>query len=89
MSYWRIVYSSPMTTAEKLLDKAIRSPQNLTYKEFETLLVQHGYLKERQTGSHAMWNRAGFPRLCIQDDKGKAKKYQVKQFLEAIDATTI
>ncbi len=76
-----------MTTADKLLDKAMRSPQNLTYKELETLLAQHGYLKERQTGSHAMWKRAGFPRLCIQDDKGKAKKYQVRQFLEAIDAT--
>ena len=76
-----------MTIADKLLDKARRSPQNLSYKEFETLLTQHGYSKERQTGSHAMWKRSGLPRLCIQDDKGKAKKYQVKQFLEAIDAT--
>jgi len=75
-----------MTTSDKLLEKARRSPQNLSYKDFETLLAQHGYFKERQTGSHAMWKRPGLPRLCIQDDKGKAKKYQVKQFLEAIDA---
>lgn len=87
MSVWRIIYDCNMTTADKLLDKAMRSPQNLTYQELETLLAQHGYLKERQTGSHAMWKRAGFTRLCIQDDKGKAKKYQVRQFLEAIDAT--
>ena len=83
----RIIYTYSMTAAEKLLDKARRSPQNLTYKEFETLLAQHGYFKERQTGSHAMWKGAGLPRLCIQDDKGKAKKYQVRQFLGAIDGT--
>lgn len=75
-----------MTTSEKLLEKAIKSPQNLKYKEFETLLAQHGYAKERQTGSHAMWRAAGKPRMCIQNDGGKAKIYQVKEFLEAINA---
>jgi hypothetical protein len=75
-----------MTTAVKLLEKAIKSPQNLKYKEFETLLGHNGYVKERQTGSHAMWRAIGKPRMCIQNDRGKAKIYQVKEFLEAIDA---
>lgn len=73
-----------MTTAEKLLEKAMRSPQNLTFKEFETLLAQHGYIKERQTSSHTMWHASGLPRICIQNNAGKAKVYQVREFLETI-----
>jgi predicted RNA binding protein YcfA (HicA-like mRNA interferase family) len=69
-----------MTTSEKLLEKAIKSPQNLKYKEFETLLGQHGYIKERQTGSHAMWRAARKPRMCIQNDSGKAKSIRLKNF---------
>lgn len=38
-------------------------------------------------GSHRIWkmNWAGNPRVNMQDDGGKAKPYQVRQLLEAID----
>ena len=38
-------------------------------------------------GSHRIWkmNWAGDPRVNMQDDGGKAKPYQVRQLLEAID----
>jgi len=32
-----------------------------------------------------MWYRAGDPRVNIQNDRGKAKTYQVRQVLAAID----
>ena len=44
--------------------------------------------KPRQTGtSHAIFKTpwAGDPRINIRDDKGKAKAYQVRQVLLAID----
>ena len=44
--------------------------------------------KPRQSGtSHAIFKTpwVGDPRINIQDDKGKAKGYQVRQVLTAID----
>lgn len=44
--------------------------------------------KPRQTGSsHAVFKTPwpGDPRVNIQDDKGKAKVYQVRQVLRAIE----
>jgi hypothetical protein len=44
--------------------------------------------KPRQLGtSHAIFKTpwVGDPRINIQDDKGKAKAYQVKQVLQAIE----
>ena len=41
----------------------------------------------RQEGSHVIYKTPwqGDPRINIQDDKGKAKAYQVKQVLKAIE----
>ena len=44
--------------------------------------------KPRQSGtSHAIFKTpwVGDPRINIQDDKGKAKRYRVRQVLTAID----
>ena len=43
-----------MTKREKLWSKAQANPQNLTFKEFETLLKQSGWLLVRQKGSHRL-----------------------------------
>jgi predicted RNA binding protein YcfA (HicA-like mRNA interferase family) len=43
-----------MTKKEKLWRKAQQSPQNLTFKEFETLLEQSGWILDRQGGSHRL-----------------------------------
>ena len=44
-----------MTKKEKLWKKAQKSPQNLTFDEFETLLTQTGWTLNRQRGSHRLW----------------------------------
>jgi hypothetical protein len=49
---------------------------------------EHYFGKPRQRGtSHAVFKMPwpGDPRVNIQDDKGKAKAYQVRQVLEVID----
>lgn len=50
-------------------------------------LCERCFGKPRQAGtSHAVFKTpwAGNPRVNIQNDKGKAKRYQVKQVLAAI-----
>lgn len=71
-----------MTKREKLWKKATESPQNLTFDEFETLLKQMKWTFDRQKGSHRLWYSPLGQVLPIQPRKdGKAKVYQVQQFL--------
>ena len=63
--------------------------QNIAYNDLHKV-CEHYFGKPRQTGSsHAVfktpWPRD--PRVNIQNDKGKAKAYQVRQVLKAIDKT--
>ena len=72
-----------MTKREKLWQKAINNPQNLTFDEFETLLRQTGWVLSRQKGSHRLWCSLNGQVLPIQPRKdGKAKLYQVQQFIK-------
>jgi predicted RNA binding protein YcfA (HicA-like mRNA interferase family) len=72
-----------MGKKEKLWQKAKNSPQNLTFSEFETLLTQCGWQFSRQQGSHRLWYSPNNNPLPIQPKKdGKAKLYQVKQFID-------
>ena len=51
-------------------------------------VCQHYFGEPRQTGSsHRVYRTPwpGDPRVNIQDDHGKAKAYQVRQVLAAID----
>jgi predicted RNA binding protein YcfA (HicA-like mRNA interferase family) len=70
----------------KLLLKALNSPQNLRFAEFSTLAAAFGYTLDRINGSHHIFvhPRADRP-LNLQDVGGKAKPYQVKQFLRDIE----
>ena len=71
-----------MGKKEKLLEKAKRAPNSLTFNDFEALLHACGWEFKRQIGSHRMWYSPLKFRLPIQNYKGKAKEYQVKQFLD-------
>lgn len=64
-----------------------REPANVRYNDLEKVCEEY-FGKARQTGtSHAIFKTpwVGDPRINIQDDKGKAKPYQVRQVLLAID----
>ena len=64
-----------------------KNPQNISYNDL-CRVCEHYFGKPRQTGtSHVVFKMpwAGDPRVNIQDDKGKAKAYQVRQVLKAID----
>jgi len=60
----------------------LKNSNNLTFEEFETLLRQSGWILSRQKGSHRRWCSPNGQLLPIQPRKdGKAKLYQVQQFL--------
>ena len=74
------------------IDKAVaamsHAPQNISYNHLHSVCV-HFFGEARQSGtSHAVFKTpwSGDPRLNIQKSKGgKAKPYQVRQALKAID----
>jgi predicted RNA binding protein YcfA (HicA-like mRNA interferase family) len=70
----------------KLLQKAIDAPQNLRFTEFCHLAVAFGYVLDRINGSHHIFVHLAATRpLNIQNVRGKAKPYQVKQLLRDIE----
>lgn len=76
-----------MASASKILDQMRREPAKVRFGDLKRVCEQY-FGKPRQTGtSHAIFKTpwTGDPRINIQDDKGKAKVYQVRQVLLAID----
>ncbi len=74
-----------MDRLEKLLAAARNNPNGLSFKDFEALLRQSGWKFDRQKGSHRIWYSSKNSLISIQSRGGKAKGYQVKQFLEVYD----
>lgn len=72
---------------EDLLEQFRNNPKNVRFSELAWVCEQY-FGKPRQSGSSPMvfktpWE--GDPRVNIQNEKGKAKAYQVKQVLKAIE----
>jgi hypothetical protein len=73
--------------SKKILDKMRREPTNVRFSDLHRLCEEF-FGKPRQSGtSHTIFKTPwpGDPRVNIQNDKGKAKAYQVRQVLLAID----
>ena len=76
-----------MASSSKILDQMRREPTPVRFADLKKLCEAY-FGKSRQTGtSHAIFKTpwVGDPRINIQDDKGKAKAYQVRQVLLAVD----
>lgn len=74
-----------MSRKNKLLQKAMNNPNDLSFLDFVTLLKQLEWVFKRQTGSHQVWHSKQGYRLVIQNNNGKAKGYQVKQLIALLD----
>ena len=74
-----------MTKKEKLLEKAENHPNGLSFEDFQTLMKRYGWVVDHQRGSHQIWYSPKFYRLSVQNWNGKAKGYQVKQFLTRLE----
>ena len=76
-----------MATSKKILEAMRRSPQNVRFNDLLKVCVEY-FGRPRQSGtSHVLFKTPwpGDPRINIQNDRGKAKAYQVQQVLIAID----
>ena len=76
-----------MSEPSKILAQMRREPSNVRFSELKKV-CRHFFGDPRQDGtSHAVFKTPwiGDPRINIQDAKGKAKPYQVRQVLLAID----
>ena len=70
----------------KLLQKALSSPANLRFDEVCALARAFGFHLSRVRGSHHIFSRPEVRELVnLQDVRGKAKPYQVKQLLELVE----
>ena len=70
-----------------LVDDLKRNPKGIRFQDL-CKVCDHYFGEARQTGSsHRVYKTPwqGDPRVNIQNDKGKAKAYQVKQVLKAIE----
>ena len=76
-----------MANIEKLLAQMRDEPANVSFKDLKKVCESY-FGQPRQDGSsHAVFKTPwpGDPRVNIQNAKGKAKPYQVKQVLQAIN----
>lgn len=76
-----------MASVQKLLDLMRREPGNVSFEDLRKV-CEAAFGKPRQSGSSHMIFKTpwpGDPRVNIQNDHGKAKAYQVRQVLLALD----
>ncbi|BAZ84775.1 toxin HicA [Dolichospermum compactum] len=76
-----------MTQMKKILAELKNNPQNVNFTDLVKVCT-HYFGEPRQQGtSHCVYKMpwGGDPRVNIQSDKGKAKPYQVRQVLDAIE----
>lgn len=76
-----------MAQIEKLLAQLRNNPKNVNFNDL-VKVCNYYFGEPRQQGtSHCVYKTpwAGDPRVNIQENKGKAKAYQVRQVLDAIE----
>ena len=76
-----------MAKIKELLASLRQNPKGVSFNDL-CKVCDHYFGEARQTGSsHRVYKTPwqGDPRVNIQNDKGKAKVYQVKQVLKAIE----
>ena len=75
-----------MTQKQKLLQKLLSGSNNVSFDDMVTLIQAFGFKLSRVNGSHHIFeNPAIGEQLNIQNKKGKAKPYQIKQFLQLVE----
>jgi len=71
---------------QKLLQKVLSSPKNIRFNEIVTLAEAFGFHLSRVKGSHHIFVHPQVRELVnLQNVGGKAKPYQVRQFLRLVE----
>ena len=60
--------------------------KGIRFSDFMRLVEAFGFTLDRVSGSHHIFKREGIEEMVnIQDYKGEAKPYQIRQFLEIVE----
>jgi predicted RNA binding protein YcfA (HicA-like mRNA interferase family) len=75
-----------MVTKRKILQKILAGSKNIRFSDMVDLVEGFGFRLSRTEGSHHIFVHPDMPELVnLQAVKGKAKPYQVRQFLRLIE----
>lgn len=75
-----------MTTQAKRHEKIKNNPANVRFEEAEVWLLSFGFQEREAKGSHKVFTHPGWDgKLTMQERKGMAKAYQVRQALKTIE----
>ena len=76
-----------MPSVEKIIEQMRSTPKNIRFANLYKVCEHHFGAPRLARGSHAVFRTPwiGDPRINIQNDGGRAKEYQVKQVLQAIE----
>ena len=80
-----------MANIDQLIEQMRKKTKNIRFVDLIKVCKQY-FGEPRQTGgSHTVFKTPwqGDPRINLQDDGGKAKPYQVKQVLAALDKLNV
>lgn len=70
----------------QLLQRLLANTQNVSFSDFATLLSAFGFSLDRVSGSHHIFKHPDIPELInIQNVRGQAKPYQIRQFLKLVE----
>lgn len=70
----------------KILQKILGGSKNVRFSDMVNLVQGFGFTLARTDGSHHIFTRPDIPELVnLQNIKGKAKIYQIRQFLKLIE----
>ncbi|MBU1694359.1 MAG: type II toxin-antitoxin system HicA family toxin [Verrucomicrobia bacterium] len=70
----------------KLLQKILNGSKNVRFQDMTLLVQAFGFRQSRASGSHHIFTHPGIPELVnLQEVRGQAKPYQIKQFLKLVE----
>jgi len=70
----------------KRFQKILRSPNNVRFVELAAIVQAFGFQLLRTSGGHHIFGRPGIAeQINLQDVNGKAKPYQIRQFLKLVE----
>ena len=75
-----------MVTKRKILQKILAGSKNIRFSDMINLVEGFGFRLSRTDGSHHIFVHPDIPELVnLQEVKGQAKPYQMRQFLKLIE----
>jgi len=75
-----------MVTKHKILQKILAGSKNIRFSDMIELVEGFGFRLSRTDGSHHIFVHPDIPELVnLQEVKGQAKPYQMRQFLKLIE----